>query len=58
MATRKSGKQWTRADKSTLRSMARQSASTSAIARRLGRTKGAVYKDASKLRISLKPKHS
>jgi len=50
------GRRWSSGAKQTLRRMARQHATTSAIAKRLNRTKGAVRGQASRMDVSLKPK--
>ncbi len=51
-----SGKAWTKADDVKIKQMARSGVDTDDIARKLGRSKNAVYKEASKEGISLKPK--
>jgi len=52
----KHGTDWTKTDLKRLRTMARQDVDTDDIARRLHRTKGAIYNKASEEDISLKPK--
>jgi IS30 family transposase len=51
----KHNRPWTSTAKSTLRKRAGQNISTGAIAHELGRTKAAIYKEASRLRIPLAP---
>lgn len=54
-STRNSGKPWTPADGTQLRSLARGNTPTRVIGLTLGRTEDAVRSQASKLGISLKP---
>ena len=55
MANRK-GKRWTINDIKKLKKMIREGAKTSEIRKVLGRTKNAIYIQASKIKVSLKPK--
>lgn len=55
MANRK-GEKWTINDIKKLKKMIREGAKTSKIAKELGRTKNAIYNEASKIKTSLKPK--
>jgi len=55
MTAIKSGKQWTNADKSTLRQLAKHGKPTGLIAWQLDRSKDAVYNKASDLGVSLHP---
>ena len=55
-ATYNSHKLWTPAHKARLREMASEDKSTKTIAHDLGRTEEAVYSEASRLHVSLKPK--
>lgn len=50
------GKAWTKADDAKIKQMARSGVDTDDIARKLGRTVSAIYSEASKEDISLKPK--
>ena len=50
------GKKWTINDVKKLRIMAREGATISKIEKELGRTKNAIYIQASKINTSLKPK--
>jgi len=52
---RNAGKQWTPKDVASLRNLARENTPTRVIGIKLGRTPGAIYDEASKLGISLKP---
>jgi hypothetical protein len=54
-STRNTGKQWTRADESALRQLAKQNTPTRVIGLKLGRTENAVRTRASDENISLKP---
>jgi hypothetical protein len=54
-STRNSGKQWTPADVTQLRQLARQNTPTRVAGLKLGRTPGSVQSKASELGISLKP---
>lgn len=54
-STRNSGKQWTPADVTQLRQLARENTPTRVAGLKLGRTPGAVQSKASELGISLKP---
>lgn len=51
-----SGRRWTQTAKNTLRSRARVGATTASIARALNRTKAAVRAQASRMKVSLKPR--
>lgn len=51
-----SGKAWTKTDDTRIKQMARSGVDTDDIARKLGRTVSAIYSEASKEDISLKPK--
>ncbi len=55
MAAKNDGKQWSRGDVFSLRSLARENTPTRVIGLKLGRTPGAVYTEASKVGINLKP---
>ena len=54
-STRNTGKQWTRAEDSELRRLAKQNTPTRVIGLKLGRTENAVRTRASDENISLKP---
>jgi hypothetical protein len=54
-STRNSGKQWSPADVSQLRQLARQNTPTRVIGLKIGRTENAVRTKASEENISLKP---
>ncbi len=54
-SNRNSGKPWTPAAKSQLRQLAKGNTPTRVIGLKLGRTEAAIYGEASKLNISLKP---
>ena len=49
-------KEWTTTDKNNLRKMANSETTTKTIARKLGRSVGAVYNQASKQNTSVMPK--
>ena len=50
------GKEWTPSDNNQLKRFARRGTSTKTIAKKLYRTENAIYTQASKEKISLKPK--
>jgi len=52
---RNTGKQWNNADKSQLKSLAKQNTPTRVIGLKLGRTESSIYSMASKLNVSLAP---
>lgn len=54
-STRNTGKPWTASDKKSLRQLARENTPTRVIGLQLGRTPGAVQRQASDLGVSLKP---
>ncbi len=54
-STRNSGRKWTSGASSSLRKLARGNTPTRVIGLKLGRTASAIYAQASKLGISLKP---
>jgi hypothetical protein len=47
---------WSKSSENTLKKMAKKSATTSRIAFKVGRSKGAVRAKASRMKISLKPR--
>jgi len=53
--TRNTGKHWTPTENQSLRQLARENTPTRVIGLKLGRTESAVYGQASKLDVSLKP---
>ena len=53
---KKSGQLWTKDDLNQLKNLAKQNVDTDDIAKKLERTKDAIYKKASKEDISLMPK--
>lgn len=53
---RNGGRRWTATQKQTVRSGARRRLTTLGIARKVGRTSAAVRAEASRLKVSLKPK--
>lgn len=55
LSDRNSGKSWTSADKSQLRSLAAQNTPTRVIGLKMGRTESAIYSQASAQRTSLGP---
>lgn len=54
-STRNRGKAWSTSDQSQLAQLARQNTPTRVIGLKLGRTPGAVYSQATKQSVSLKP---
>jgi hypothetical protein len=52
---RNSGKQWTNSEVSQLKTLARQNTPTRVIGLKLGRTENAIYSEASKQGVSLRP---
>jgi len=56
MGKRKSGQPWTNADINQLKKLAKHNVDTDDIARKLERSKYAIYTKASEEKISLKPK--
>jgi hypothetical protein len=54
-STRNTGKPWTASDNQNLRQLARENTPTRVMGLKLGRTPGAVQKQASDLGVSLKP---
>ncbi len=53
---RKNGSEWSNSDIKKLKDLARNNVDTDIIAKKLERTKGAVYNKASEKKISLMPK--
>jgi hypothetical protein len=54
-STRNTGKTWSTSDKSELKTLAKQNTPTRVIGLKLGRTPKAIYSEANKLGVSLKP---
>ena len=54
-STRNSGNDWSRQDKANLSTLAKQNTPTRVIGLKLGRTEGAVYTQAAKQGVNLKP---
>ncbi len=53
---RKNGTEWSNSDLKKLKDLAKKNVDTDVIAKKLERTKGAVYNKASEKDVSLKPK--
>ena len=56
MKPRNSDEKWTKQNETELKQLTKKNEDTDVIAKKLGRTKSAIYSKASKLNISLKPK--
>jgi hypothetical protein len=55
MSTRNTGKTWSKADNFTLKVLAKGDTPTRVIGLKLGRSESAIYSQASKLGVNLKP---